>query len=123
MPLTDTEQEDAKLRAAGFEPDASPADALARLRELRGAPGVAPGAIARALGALATPGAAAMLADMEAAASGAARREVRRALFRLSQRGIAPPAAGSGRERPAAPPPPLPPGPPCSLPLTPTARA
>src|SRR6202140_4203138 len=91
----DVEHEDAQLREAGFDPAASPAEALARLEELRAAPGVSAGAIARALGAIANAESAAMLAEMEAGVSGALRREVRRALFRLRQRGIAP-AEGAG---------------------------
>jgi hypothetical protein len=46
-----------------------------------------------------------MLAAMEAGASGALRREVRRALFRLGQRGIAPAAVAAAPARPAASPP------------------
>jgi len=105
MIQTDIEHEDASLRAAGFDPAAPAAEALARLGELRAAPGVSPSAIARALGAIASAEAAAMLAAMEAGASGALRREVRRALFRLRQRGIAPAAAAAAPARPAAEPP------------------
>ena len=99
MTHTDIEREDANLRAAGFDPAAPPAEAIARLRELRGRPAASANAIARALGAIASAEAVAMLTAMEAGASGALRREVRRALFRLRQRGIAPAAAP-----PAAPP-------------------
>ena len=107
MTRIDIEHEDEKLRAAGFDPAAPPAEALTRLGELRAAPGVSPSAIARALGAIASVEAAAMLAAMEAGASGALRREVRRALFRLRQRGIAPAAASAAAApaHPAAPPP------------------
>ncbi|MGH7948080.1 MAG: hypothetical protein ACREQF_02500, partial [Candidatus Binataceae bacterium] len=86
-----TDREDAALRDAGFDPAAAPTDAVARLRELRGKPGAADSAAARALGAIAHADAAAMLAELEAGATGALRREVRRALFRLRQRGIEPP--------------------------------
>lgn len=99
MTHTDIEREDASLRAAGFDPAAPPAEAIVRLRELRGASGVNANAIARALGAIASADAAAMLAAMEAGASGALRREIRRALFRLRQRGITP----EERTGPAAP--------------------
>jgi hypothetical protein len=102
MTHTDIEREDASLRAAGFDPAAPPAAALARLGELRGAPGVSANAIARALGAIASADAAAMLAAMEAGASGALRREVRRALFRLRRRGIAPAADDAAAARPPA---------------------
>ncbi len=105
MTHSDVEREDANLRAAGFDPAAPPAEALARLGELRAAPGVSPAAIARALGAIASAEAAAMLAAMEAGARGALRREVRRALFRLGQRGIAPAAVAAAPARPAASPP------------------
>ncbi len=103
MPHDATEHlEDASLRAAGFDPSAPAADALARLNELRAAPGVTEGAVARALGAIASPQAAAMLAAMEARASGVLRREVRRSLFRLRQRGIEPPGGGATGEAPSA---------------------
>jgi hypothetical protein len=101
MTHTDIEHEDAGLRAAGFDPAAPPTEALTRLGELRAAPGVSPGAIARALGAIASAEAAAMLAAMEAGASGALRREVRRALYRLRQRGIVPANATPAPAQPA----------------------
>ena len=98
MAHTESEREDAKLRELGFDP-AAPADqALARLRELRGTPGASDGAIARALGGIASMEAAAMLAGMERHATGAPRRDVRRALFRLRQRGITPPAEAAPAE-------------------------
>jgi len=81
------------LIEAGFDPALAPADALAKLRELKGRPGIADGAIARALGMVADPRAAAILTEMEAGAVGARRREVRRALYKLKQRGIEAPAA------------------------------
>jgi hypothetical protein len=92
----DTNHDDTKLLEAGFDPAAAPADAIAKLRELRGQPGVTDLATARALGGIADPAAAAMLAEMESGASGAIRREVRRALYKLKQHGIdapSPPAA------------------------------
>jgi hypothetical protein len=91
----DTNPDDAKLLEAGYDPALAPADALAKLRELSGKPGIADAAIARALGNVADPGAAAMLAEMEAGASGAIRREVRRALYKLKQHGIDAPASGT----------------------------
>jgi hypothetical protein len=84
----DTNPDDTKLHEAGFDPAAAPSDAIAKLRELRSGPGVTDLAIARALGMIADPAAAAMLAEMEAGASGAMRREVRRALYKLKQHGI-----------------------------------
>ena len=91
----DTNPDDAKLLAAGFDPAAAPADAIAKLRDLRGKPGVTDVAIARALGMIADPGASTMLIEMEAGASGALRREVRRALYKLKQHGIDAPASSA----------------------------
>jgi hypothetical protein len=87
-----TDQTEAPLRALGFDPQAAPDSALATLRELRGRPDVGDDAIAHALGHIACAESAAMLAEMEAGATGATRRAIRRALFRLRQRGIAAPA-------------------------------
>lgn len=84
----ETEPSEARLRELGFDPDAAPEQAIAKLRSIRGAAG--DGVIAHALGAIATRESAAMLAEMEAGATGATRREIRRALFRLRQRGIEP---------------------------------
>ena len=97
----DTNPDDNKLIEASFDPAASPADAIAKLRELWGKPGIADVAIARALGMIADPAAAAMLVEMEAGASGAIRREVRRALYKLKQHGIDSPAT-SAATAPAA---------------------
>jgi hypothetical protein len=101
--------EDAKLREFGFDPAAAPAGAIARLDELRGVIGVAEAAIVRALAKIPSVESAAMLARMEAQASGPARREIRGALFKLRQRGIAPPPpttpspAATGAVAPAEP--------------------
>ena len=95
----ETSQVDARLSEGGFDPGAAPDQALATLRSLRGAAGVTDTMIARALGGIASPGAAALLVEMEARASGALRREIRRALFKLRQRGVEVPAAAA----PAAP--------------------
>ena len=85
--------DDAKLIEAGFDAGVAPADAVAKLRALRGTAGIADVAIARALGTIADSQAAAMLVEMEAGAAGAMRREVRRALYKLKQHGIDAPAA------------------------------
>lgn len=85
--------DDVKLIDAGFDAGVAPADAVAKLRALRGGAGIADVAIARALGTIADPQAAAMLVEMEAGAAGAMRREVRRALYKLKQHGIDAPAA------------------------------
>ena len=63
-------------------------------------PGVTDLAIAHALGIIADPAAAAMLAEMEAGASGAMRREVRRALYKLKQHGIDAPLASAANTAP-----------------------
>lgn len=89
--LIGTGAEDTRLRAAGFDPAVAPEAAVATLETLRSAPGVTAGAIARALGEIPLERAAATLAAMEAGAAGGERREIRRALFRLRQRGIEPP--------------------------------
>ena len=81
----------AALAAAGFDPAAPASTALAKLRELRTNSDIPSSAIARALGNIADGGAAAMLAEMEEAAAGPLRREIRRSLFKLHQRGIEPP--------------------------------
>ena len=86
--VKETEPSEARLRKLGFDPAAAPEQAITTLRSIRAAAG--DGAIAHALGAIATPESAAMLAEMEAGATGATRREIRRALFRLRQRGIQP---------------------------------
>jgi hypothetical protein len=91
-PMTAAKQADpsiSELRELGFDPDAAPADAVARLASLRTS--ASDIAIARALGQIAAPEAAAMLAEMEAGTSGGLRREIRRSLFRLRQHGIEPP--------------------------------
>ena len=81
------------LRQLGLDPATAPEEALAAIRELRGLSDVSEAAIAHALGLIPLGGAAQLLAEMEAASSGEARREIRRALFKLRQRGIEPPAA------------------------------
>lgn len=85
----DINQDDLKLREAGFDASASAPEALGKLRELQGKPGIGEAAIARALGNVEDAGAAEMLLQMEANASGGLRREIRRALYKLRQRGVA----------------------------------
>jgi len=86
-----TPDDAATLAAAGFDPAAPAPNALAKLRELRTNSAIPSTAIAHALGNIADGGAAAMLAEMEGAAAGPLRREIRRSLFKLHQRGIEPP--------------------------------
>ena len=90
--------DDATLIAAGFDPAAPAADAIAKLRELRANPEIPASAIAHALGNIAEPSAAAMLVEMESGATGALRREIRRALFKLRQHGIEPPPSSASRQ-------------------------
>ncbi len=84
-------REDARLHEAGFDPSAAPANAIAKLEALRGTAGVSEAAIVRALSKIPAVESAAFLARMEAQASGAARREIRGALFKLRQHGIVAP--------------------------------
>lgn len=79
---------DPHLLELGFDPSAPPAIAVAKLREIRKGDRADDPAIARALSAITAPEAAAMLATMEHGATGARRREIRRALFKLHQHGI-----------------------------------
>lgn len=88
-------REDAHLVNLGYDPAAAPADAIAKLEALHGAIGVSAAAIARALSRIPTRESAASLARMETQASGAARREIRGALFKLRQRGIEPPPSAT----------------------------
>lgn len=98
----DLDPDDLNLRKAGFNPAADPEEALRTLLVVRGQPEVTDAAIARALGAVRSAGAANMLATMEHTASGPLRREIRRSLFRLRQSGISPaPGAEPQTHRPA----------------------
>ncbi|HXR35337.1 MAG TPA: hypothetical protein VN754_05280 [Candidatus Binataceae bacterium] len=83
---------DESLRQLGVDP-AQPEQAVDKLRALRAEGTASDAAIAGAAGHIAIQGAAQLLAEMEAGASGAVRREIRRALFKLRQHGIEPPAA------------------------------
>jgi hypothetical protein len=87
--MKETERSEARLRELGFDPGAPPEQAIAKLRSLSATAGA--GVIAQALGGIATAESATILAEMEAGATGNVRREIRRALFRLRQRGIVPP--------------------------------
>jgi hypothetical protein len=90
IPAKPTETSLVNLRELGFDPGAPPADAVAKLASLRTRANDI--AVARVLGQIHAPEAAAMLAGMEAGSSGGLRREIRRSLYRLHQRGIEPPA-------------------------------
>jgi hypothetical protein len=92
------------LKKLQLDPAMAPADATGALRELRGKSEANQAAIAHALGMIQLGDAARMLAEMEAESSGETRREIRRALFKLKQRGIEPPASESAQSaRPLAP--------------------
>lgn len=78
-----------------------PAVAVEKLRSLRGEGGVGDEVIAAAAREIGDTAAAGLLAEMESSASGAARREIRRALFKLRQKGIEPPPRPSAAPRPA----------------------
>jgi hypothetical protein len=102
IPAKQTETSISQLRELGFDPSAPPAEAVAKLASLRTSANDI--AIARALGQIAAPEAAAMLTEMEIGTSGGLRREIRRALFRLRQHGIEAPViaqSGANVTRPA----------------------
>ena len=90
-----------QLRELGFDPGAPPADAVAKLASLRTSENDL--AIARVLGQIAAPEAAAMLAEMEVGTSGGLRREIRRSLFRLRQHGIETPVIAQSSANAARP--------------------
>src|SRR5271168_2987692 len=77
-----------KLRELGFDPALPPTEALAALRRLHAAGDAGVSAIAQALALILLPEAAVMLTELEHGASGGDRRAIRRALFKLRQRGI-----------------------------------
>ena len=85
--LTDSDH----LRELGLDPALPLAETIAALQRLRATDQAATSSIAHALVALPSMEAAAMLANMEQGAAGADRREIRRALFKLHQRGFDPP--------------------------------
>jgi hypothetical protein len=87
-----TEDSISQLRELGFDLSVSSTDAVAKLASLRTDSNQI--AVARVLGQIAAPEAAAMLASMEVGTSGELRREIRRALFRLRQHGIDVPVIG-----------------------------
>lgn len=72
-----------------------PEAAVDKLRLLLSGGAVVKETIAIAAGGIAVPGAAELLAEMETSATGGLRREIRRALFKLRQKGIEPPARPS----------------------------
>ena len=81
----DLDLNETQLRELGFDPSAPAEDRLAKLRDLRGKSPATDLAVARALGEINDPGAAEMLVEMETNATGALRREIRRAIYKLRQ--------------------------------------
>lgn len=82
---------DETLRELGIDPH-DPEGAVAKLRELKAGGTVDAVRLAAAAGQISSPASAQFLTEIEASATGALRREVRRALFKLRQHGIEPPA-------------------------------
>jgi hypothetical protein len=87
-PKKDLDTGATRLHELGFDPAAPIAEQIAKLRELRGKADASDLAIAKALGEIKDPGAGDLLVAMEADATGALRREIRRAIYRLRQHGI-----------------------------------
>jgi hypothetical protein len=87
-PKKDLDTTETRLRELGFDPAAPIPERIAKLRGLRGTADAGELAIARALGEINDPGAGELLAEMEADATGALRREIRRAIYKLRQHGI-----------------------------------
>ncbi len=87
-PKKNLDPNDARLHELGFDPAAPAVERIAKLRELHARADAADLAIARALGEIADPAAGELLVEMEASASGALRREIRRGIFKLRQHGI-----------------------------------
>ncbi len=77
-----------RLHELGFDPTAPIPDRIAKLRELRATAGVDDLAIAKALGEINDSGAGELLVVMESNATGALRREIRRAIYKLRQHGV-----------------------------------
>jgi hypothetical protein len=92
---------DQSLTELGIDPS-NPEQAVDKLRSLRSAREVDEVKIAAAAGRIASPDAARLLAEMETGASGALRREIRRALFKLRQQGIEVPPAAPESAAPAS---------------------
>ncbi len=87
-PKKDLDPIETRLNELGFDPAAPIPDRVAKLRELRGKSGASDLAIARALGDINDNAAGDLLVEMEAEATGAMRREIRRAIYKLRQHGI-----------------------------------
>ncbi len=87
-PKKDLDPIETRLLELGFDPAAPIPERIAKLRELRGKSGASDLAIARTLGDTNDDAAGNLLVEMEASATGALRREIRRAIYKLRQHGI-----------------------------------
>ena len=106
MAKKDLDLNQTRLRELGFDPAAAVSERIAKLKELRGKAAETDLAIAAALGDITDASAGEMLVEMEAHASGALRREVRRAIYKLRQHQIEvrePEAAQKTSTRPSEP--------------------
>jgi hypothetical protein len=92
------------LQQHGFDAALPPHEAVEKLKQLRSEGSISTPVIAQALSHIADAEAAQMLAELEQDLSGQDRREVRRALFKLRQKGIeTPPAQAQEKQaRPSA---------------------
>jgi len=90
----------ATLAALGIDAEALAEGRLAADALLPHATGDDAGRVLAAIGELGTAGAAAALVALEPRVAGGTRRELRRALYRLRQRGVAIPAAPAAEEAP-----------------------
>ena len=84
----DLDLNETRLHELGFDPAAPIPERIAKLRELRAQADASDLAIAKALGEVGDPGAGEVLVEMESTATGALRREIRRAIYKLRQHGI-----------------------------------
>jgi hypothetical protein len=87
-PKKDSDTNEKRLRELGFDPNESIPQRIAKLRELCGRDASSDLAIAGVLGEINDPGAGELLVEMESRATGALRREIRRAIYRLRQLGV-----------------------------------
>jgi hypothetical protein len=87
-PKKDSDKNVKQLHELGFDPNTPIPERIAKLRELRGKTDASDLAIAKALGEIGDPGAGQLLVEMESNATGALRREIRRAIYRLRQHGV-----------------------------------
>ena len=87
-PKKDLDLNQTRLREMGFDPAAPIPEQIAKLDQLRGRAVESDLAIAKSLGEINDGAAGELLVEMEAHATGALRREIRRAIYRLRQHEI-----------------------------------